>query len=443
MGVREARGALRVRRHLRWQRLVMALLLFVLGACTSSADEPSAAGPTPRVTVEPESSRFDAPVEVAVEGLLPEEAVTVTTTSRDARGVEFVSEVEFVADEDGSLELATAEAVGGSYQGVDPMGFITSMTARDHSAYLWLKDDNSFTIEVSQGKRRVEAEFHRQAPFASAFHRGSPSDSEIGLLGLDPDGFVGSYFPPPTPNGTPAAALLMLGGSEGGKCCRLEATTLAGLGIPVLTIAYHSQPGLPESVSAIPLEYFEVALGWLVDQPEVDPTKVFLYGYSRGSEAALLTALRRPDLVTGGVIVTAPSNVAVCGIPGCRGPAWTADGEPVPYTRRLNTPAPTDEPAAVIPVEKLTVPLLAACGGVDLVWASCRYSDAMRARLDEAQHPVPYDVIEYPEAGHGITFLLPYQPGGPDQNRGRGRTDHANQHARADLWPRVLELLGI
>lgn len=439
MRMREARGALRARGRMGWQRLVMALLLCLVGACSSSPE----AGPTPRVSIEPESSRFDTPVGVAVEGLLPEESVTVRTTSRDARGVEFVSEVEFVADEDGNLELATAEAVGGSYQGVDPMGFITSMTARDHSAYLWLKDDNSFTIEVSQGKGRVEAEFQRRAPFASAFHRGGSYASEVGLLSLDPDGFVGSYFRPPTPNGTPAAAVLMFGGSEGGKCCRLEATTLAGLGIPVLTIAYHGQPGLPESVSAIPLEYFELALEWLVDQPEVDPTKVFLYGASRGSEAALLTALRRPDLVTGGVIVTAPSNVAVCDIPGCRGPAWTADGEAVPYTRRLNTPAPTDEPAAVIPVEKLTVPLLAACGGVDRIWPSCRYSDAMRARLDEAQHPAPYDIIEYPEAGHGITFLLPYQPGLPDQNRGRGRTDHANQHARADLWPRVLELLGI
>lgn len=373
----------------------------------------------------------------------PYESVTVTTTSRDARGVEFVSEVEFVADEGGSLDLATAEAVGGSYEGVDPMGFITSMTGPDPNIYYWSTDGNSFMIEVTQGQRRVEVEFRRRAPLASALHREDPASSGVGRLSLDPDGFVGSYFRPPSPNDTPGAAVLMFGGSEGGNCCRLEATTLAGLGIPVLTIAYHGQPGLPDSLSAIPLEYFEAALGWLVDQPEVDPTRVFVYGHSRGSEAALLTALRRPDLVTGGVIVIVPSNVAVCAFPGCAGPAWTAGGEPVPYTRQFNNPAPTDEPAAVIPVEELTVPLLAACGRADLVWASCRYSDAIRGRLDEAQHPAPYDVIEYPDAGHGITFLLPYQPGRPDSNEGRARSDHTNDRARADLWPRVLELLGI
>jgi hypothetical protein len=50
--------------------------------------------------------------------------------------------------------------------------------------------------------------------------------------------------------------VLIIGGSEGGLSSPLLAAALAGHGYPVLTIAYFGAPGLPASLSRIPLEYF-------------------------------------------------------------------------------------------------------------------------------------------------------------------------------------------
>jgi dienelactone hydrolase len=104
----------------------------------------------------------------------------------------------------------------------------------------------------------------------------------------------------------------------------------------VLSVGYFKLPGLPQQLSRIPLEYFGRALAWLAHQPQVDRKHIAILGVSRGSEAALLSGAYFPRLVSA-VIAMVPSDVALCSIPGCRGPAWTFHGHPVPYTRGNST----------------------------------------------------------------------------------------------------------
>ena len=73
------------------------------------------------------------------------------------------------------------------------------------------------------------------------------------------------------------------------------ARMLAAHGYPALAVAYFGVPGLPQNLSAILLEYFERALGWLAAQPGVDPARLVVLGGSRGSEAAELLAVHDPD----------------------------------------------------------------------------------------------------------------------------------------------------
>jgi len=49
---------------------------------------------------------------------------------------------------------------------------------------------------------------------------------------------------------------------------------------------------------------------------------VFLYGVSRGTEGALLTASYYPDLVAG-VVALVPSDSVLCGAPACQTSGWT------------------------------------------------------------------------------------------------------------------------
>ena len=157
----------------------------------------------------------------------------------------------------------------------------------------------------------------------------------------------------------------------------------------------------------------------------------------------MLLAVDFPDLVDG-VIASVPSSVALCAYPGCGGPAWTLDGKPVPYTRQVNQPHPTDDPGASIAVERTAVPYLFDCAGADTVWHSCDFAQALVARLDVAHDPRPHDLLAYPDAGHAIGFLLPFEPGGDDVEAAlhlAGRTADANDEARRDLWPHVLAFL--
>jgi BAAT / Acyl-CoA thioester hydrolase C terminal len=90
---------------------------------------------------------------------------------------------------------------------------------------------------------------------------------------------------------------------------------------------------------------------------------------------------------------------------------WTLNGQPLPFTRQFNNAAPSDVPEALIPVEKTRGPILLVCGGSDLVWNSCAYAKAIRDRLEANRVSRPHPLLAYPRAGHGVGFLVRYEPG--------------------------------
>ena len=72
----------------------------------------------------------------------------------------------------------------------------------------------------------------------------------------------------------PRKAIIMLGGSEGGKIwsgirMRRPGELLVQRGYAVLSLAYFKDQGLPGTLEEIPLEYFEKALAWLSAQPGI------------------------------------------------------------------------------------------------------------------------------------------------------------------------------
>ena len=187
------------------------------------------------------------------------------------------------------------------------------------------------------------------------------------------------------------------------------AAMLASRGYPALAVAYFGEPGLPQNLSAIPLEYFERALGWLAAQPGVDPARIVVFGGSRGSEAAELLGVHDPDQVHG-VIAASPSNVVGCAIPDCGGPAWTLGGAPVPYTRTWDDPRASDNPSAVIPMASMRGSVLLVCGEADTLWSSCDFSRAAMAALDADPAAPVHELVAVPEAGHDVDVLFPGQP---------------------------------
>lgn len=378
------------------------------------------------VSVTPKGSALTHPVEIRVSGLRAHQLVTLSITAKDATSRRFAASGRYRADAHGVVDLARAAPVGDQpYVGAWQMGLPTSISAGG-AAFFWSGDTGyPFAVDVHAGAKTLAR--------ASFVRRLSDRPLELHTLTLTRDHLVGTYAYPRGAAHVPAA--LVIGGSEGGPGSRLLAAVLAAQGIPTLAVGYFHAPGLPDELKDIPLEYFERALRWLDDRRQVAPARVSVLGISRGSEAALLLGVHDPELVHG-VAALVPSSVVNCGIRGaergglCVGPAWTLHGKPVPYTRQFANIHPTDDPAAVIPVERIRAPILLACATADDTWPSCPYARAIAAR----HGPRRLSLYAYQGAGHFVGALVPYEPW-------ELALDEPTERAREQLWPHVIAFL--
>jgi hypothetical protein len=103
-------------------------------------------------------------------------------------------------------------------------------------------------------------------------------------------------------SGQPRKALVLMGGSEGGKVWSSFGTSkprkpLLDLGYTLLSLAYFKAPGLPTTLESIPLEYFKKVFAWFATQPEVISDEIALIGASKGAEAALVLGSMNPKII--------------------------------------------------------------------------------------------------------------------------------------------------
>jgi dienelactone hydrolase len=396
-------------------------------------------GGSPSINVDHPTSLIDEAIHINVTGLSSGEKVTLRATTVDLRGQVMSSAATFVADFGGTVDVAHAAPVSGAYSGTDAMGPLWSMWSASTAelaplgsgAPAPLNESVTLTLDAG-GKTLARRTIVRQLYDPTVVVR-----HEV----VAQEGFYGTYFAPLHVKSA-RPAILILGGSEGGLSSGTvsAAALLASHGYPTLAVAYFDAPGLPPSLYQLPLEYFAKALSWLRTQPNVDSRHLLTYGFSRGSQAALLLGAYYPGLVNG-VIALSPSNVASCSVPGCVGPAWMLGGQPVPYTKLPDDPSPSDTPSAVIPVERILGPIFMSCGGADRVWTSCAYADAIVARLKAHHNEYSHTLLSYPQAGHGVGELVPYLPGADGPPLG-GTSAASNQRAREQGWPRLLSFLG-
>jgi dienelactone hydrolase len=419
-----------------------------------------------QLTVSPKVSAADTPLTIRVSGLQPGSNVTLTVTSVDADGIKWSSISTYTATSAGSVDPATSSESDMSmgFTGTDPMGPVDFMQApllssklgpiwpfglmtpavAPPSFYWWAKcslrlhgqhgctwsKPLSFTFTATSGDARASVTVQRgpALPVTASFES------------IAVTGFYGVFWQPP-PGHDNHIGIVEFGGSGGGIDIPIGAM-LAARGYPTLDLAYFGEPGLPQAARDLSLEYFAKALHWLGRQPGVDPRRLWVMGSSMGSEAALLLGVDYPSLVHG-VVVLVPGDAADCSM-GAGSPLWTFGGKPVPCTKQFNKTHPTDNPAAVIPVAKIHGPVLLECGQQDTNWSSCAHSKAMMAELAAAHDTYPHELLDYPDAAHGLAVPLPYYPGiaAAEELWGLGgNIVVANPLARADQWPKLLAFL--
>jgi dienelactone hydrolase len=381
------------------------------------------------VRVTPAVSAADQPLRVSISGLPANVLASIELSSTDSLGTTWLSSADFRTDARGRIDVGRTPAVGGSYKGVWSMGLVASMLPKTRSlagSYVWAgARPLSFTARVL---------VHRQVVASRVFTRELSSTPIRRVVEpLSKTGFFGEYYAPAGVVKRPA--ILAFGGAAGGLRTSLLASMLAARGYPTLALAYFKEPGLPRHLRGIPLEYFAHALTWLRSRPEVDPARVFTLGISRGSEAALLLGVHFPELVHG-VIAAVPDNRALCPRPRCSRSPWTLGGEPIPFTNQFNNPHPTDNPRAVIPVERIQGPIFLACAMADKTWDSCAFARAIDRRLAANGDPYRHVLFAAPRAGHMLGSLAPNEP-----VAGAWLSHPVDERARAAAWPKLIAFL--
>jgi dienelactone hydrolase len=406
-------------------------------------------------------------MDVRAEGLAPGVRVTLKAAGKDQHGQTWSSVGVLEADAGGTVVLARDAPVSGSWTCAGREGPFWSMSLDPAAANVTPMvsiDEVGLTLLDARGAVLGEG----AVVFAN----------QAGVVEVTATGpVVGSLYVP-VARGSPAPALIVLGGSEGGSRKDLAALLASRLGTPVLALAYFGVPGssLPTALQEIPLEYFAGAMDWLDARPEVKPGSHVVLGISRGAELALLLGATYPDRVRG-LLASVPSAVAWVGEGPDRGASsWTHQGAEVPFlpyvwsdellarlqeAMRTGAPfafrevheftlahtAPDRVAEATIPVERISGPVMVLGSGADGVWPSDAFVGRIVARLAASGFPFPVTSLTYPSSGHLIqdgyqpTTLTRLRIPAAHLTMELGGTPEGAAAANADSWPKVIAFL--
>jgi uncharacterized protein len=250
----------------------------------------------------------------------------------------------------------------------------------------------------------------------------------VTIDGLDADFFHGTST-------KPQMALVLLGGSEGGRYWSYHPEFIQELinqDFCVLSLPYFGTDNLPPNLRSIPLEYFTKAFHWLsLQNGIVIPNYYGMVGVSRGAELALLLGSQYSEVK--GIVAIAPSSVVFPGPPtgfldALKGQhsAWSENGKelsyvPIPFswttilgmisgkrTRMFEKALKNTQRVKMseIPVEKIQGPILLVSFTQDQVWPSTFMSDQIMNRLHENNFLFHYEHVAY-DGGHSEWSVEP------------------------------------
>ncbi|MBO9626933.1 MAG: acyl-CoA thioesterase/BAAT N-terminal domain-containing protein, partial [Microbacterium sp.] len=353
---------------------------------------------------------------ILIDGATPGSLVTVrATTARD--GGVWAAQATYLADDDGRIDLDASPPVSGDYRTADAMGLFWSQRPEQGTTGVPHPADATRPLRTTLVARTEPGTGHLDAPPAVVDETSTDIVQRLLVSGVTrteirDHGLVGTLFRPALDG--PLPTVIVMNGSGGG-INEARAAQYASLGIQALALGYFRAPGLPRYISRTPLEYFETALGFVID--ELDPAggRPLVSGQSRGGELSLLLAATFPELVLGVVAFVPAAFVfgaqgAADPADGWDGPTWTRDGEPLEHLWHDNAgvtwqpwndePAPTRHrdvyvdglhdrdlvAASRIPVERFSGPVACVSGLDDRAWPSSMASRMVFATLARHGH---------------------------------------------------------
>lgn len=379
------------------------------------------------IVISPIDDLIDVSRTIQITGLVAKKTIKIETVTERGHGTLWRSHAEFIADENGIVDLSKQSPLRGSYSGIDPMGLIWSQKPDEKDARELFPANMLIPLEtivtVTVDAKVVQSGFTQRI-----------AAQGVQRIEIQEKNLVGTVYLPATKG--PHPAIMILNGSGGG-INEHRAALYASRGYIAFSLAYFKAPGLSDYISNTPLEYFKQGLDWLRQTYAPLNNFVAVNGQSRGGELVLLLASLFPEDVSA-VIAYVPAAFVHSGqnaadpTVGREGPTWLFQGKPLPHIWENNKTAtwtPFDEgPAphrhekailtalkdtnaiekARIPVERIQSPIILLSATDDGAWPSSLYSKMIVDRLEQYSFSHDLRWIDTPEGGHSIVF--PYIP---------------------------------
>ncbi|KAM8782210.1 acyl-coenzyme A thioesterase 6-like isoform 8-T10 [Rhynchonycteris naso] len=354
---------------------------------------------------------WDEPVRIVVRGLAAGQPVTLRSSLRDEKGALFRAHARYRADARGELDLTRASALGGSYVGIEPMGFLWALEPEKPLLRLVKRDvQTPFVVELEvldghegQGGRLLGRAVHERHFLAPGVRRRPVRTGRVRA----------TLFLPP--GAGPFPGIIDLFGSGGGLC-EYRASLLAGHGFAVLALAYFRFEDLPEDLTDMHLEYFEEAVDLMLQHPKVKGPGVGLLGFSKGGDlclsmASLLKGISATVLINSCVANTITplhyKDMIIPDLGSDPGKQTTTESGLLDFMNIWNNPLEEPYHQSIIPLERAQGPFLFIVGLDDRSWKSEFYAHIASERLQAHGKDRP-QIIYYPGTGHCID--PPYFP---------------------------------
>ncbi|XP_045678769.1 peroxisomal succinyl-coenzyme A thioesterase-like [Phyllostomus hastatus] len=405
------------------------------------------AGMAATLTLYPSSRcRWDEPVRIVVRGLAQRQRVTLRSSLRDEKGTLFRAHARYCADAGGELDLMRVPALGGSFAGLEPMGLLWALEP-EKPFWKFLKRDvqTPFVVELEvldghepEGGRLLGRAVHLRDFLAPGVRREPVRAGRVRA----------TLFLPPGPGPFPGIIDLF---GLGGGLLEYRASLLAGNGFATLALAYYDFEDLPKAFGDINLDYFEEALCYMLQHPEVRGPGIGLLGISAGADICLSMASFLKN-------ISATVSINGSGFSTLRAICYKETHvPPLGYDMRkskilfsglldivdvLNDPVGKCENPCMIPIEKAQGPILFIVGQDDHNWRSELLAQIASERLQARGKEKP-QIISYPGTGHYIE--PPYFPICPASLHILmkkpvmwGGEPRAHSRAQVDAWKHIL-----
>uniref|UniRef100_A0A3P8YKA6 Acyl-CoA thioesterase 19 n=1 Tax=Esox lucius TaxID=8010 RepID=A0A3P8YKA6_ESOLU len=410
--------------------------------------------PSPLLLIHPSRGLIDEKFSVIVQHLPPFIEITLHALIHSDDGDLWEAFGHYVSDATGLVNVDSNASLGGTYDGLEPMGLLWSMRPVPGSRLglrLRKKEVNTpVVVTISVYRGHMGQGFNEQTALASVVAERWYMAPGVRRLDITEAGVTGTLFLPSGPG--PFPALLDLWGGGGGLV-EYRSALLASHGFASLALEYMTPRTSGDSTSHVGNEYFEAAFTLLKQHPQVCGDRIAIVGLSFGASVALGMAVYSTVIQPRCLVCVSCSHVQP--VKGSLSDVFADISKYVHNIenrviwRDLLLPIPTD-PTKKVDMGKLPCPVLLIVGEDDQNWPATESAEDMKQMMEKAGNSHLLTTLSYPGTGHLIE--PPYSPHVRVSNFMMTQTrqkilvlwggDTApHSHAQEDSWKKTITFL--